>query len=57
VLSAASSERSFFPTFTDLPQGMTTAQFKSRYRDTKSKKYRDEIAKIDRRIDAIGMYR
>ena len=57
VLSTASSERRFFPTFTDLPQGMTTAQFKSRYRDTKSIKYKDEISKIDRRIDAIGMYR
>jgi hypothetical protein len=57
VLSTASSERRFFPTFTDLPQGMTTAQFKSRYRDVKSKKYKDEIAKIVRRIDAIGMYR
>lgn len=57
VLSTATSERRFFPTFTDLPEGMTTAQFKTRYRDTKSQKYKDEIAKIDRRINAIGMYR
>jgi hypothetical protein len=57
VLATASSERRFFPTFTDLPQGMTTAQFQSRYRNVKSKKYKDEMAKIDRRIDAIGMYR
>jgi len=57
ALSTASSERSFFPTFTNLPQGMTTAQFKSRYRDVRSKKYRREIAKIDRRINTIGMYR
>jgi len=57
VLSTATSERRFFPTFTDLPEGMSTAQFKSRYGDVKSKKYKDEIAKIDRRINAIGMYR
>ncbi|NKB19601.1 MAG: hypothetical protein GKS01_03555 [Alphaproteobacteria bacterium] len=57
VLSVATSERRFFPTFTDLPEGMSTAQFKSRFGGVNSTKYKNEIAKIDKRIDAIGMYR
>jgi hypothetical protein len=55
-LGAATSEAAFFPVFTDLPEGMSRAEFKRRYRDTDSAAYQRVIAEIDRRIDKTRLY-
>lgn len=57
VISTVTSERRFFPIFTDLPEGMATAQFRKRYGDVNSPKYKKVISEIDRRIKSIGLYR
>lgn len=57
VLSTARDEGSFFPPFADLPEGMSQAEFQSRYGDVNSPAYKKMIAEIDRRISGIGLYR
>ena len=57
VLSKARDEGSFFPHFADLPEGMSQAEFQSRYGDVNSPAYKRVIADIDRRIAGVGLYR
>lgn len=57
LLSRPVRERDFFPKVSDLPEGMTAAQFKSRYGERDSAAFKRVIADIDRRIASIPMYR
>ncbi len=57
VLANAQSEEVFFPRFTDLPEGLSTAAFRKRYGDVNSKKYKRVIGEIDRRIFATRLYK
>lgn len=56
-LAALSGERDFFPPVADLPEGLSVAEFRSRYGDVNSPAYKRMIDEIDRRIDAIPLYR
>ncbi|MGB0629793.1 MAG: hypothetical protein ACPGRZ_03785 [Alphaproteobacteria bacterium] len=56
-LSRGISESQFFPEIRDLPEGLTDAQFKSRYGERESAAYKRQIADIDRRIAQIPLYR
>jgi hypothetical protein len=57
ALAGRPKEADFFPKVGDLPEGLTEAAFKRRYRDLDSAAYRAAIEEIDRRIDAIPLYR
>jgi hypothetical protein len=50
VLANSHSEDIFFPRFTDLPEGLSTAVFRQRYGDVNSREYKRVISEIDRRI-------
>lgn len=50
------TEKDFFPSFRDLPEGLTDAQFKSRFGSVEDPRYESVIRKIDRRIDAAPVY-
>ncbi len=57
VLSTAFDESAFFPVFTDLPEGMSQAEFQSRFGEVNSVAYKQVIADIDRRIEGVALYR
>ena len=50
ILANTHSEDIFFPQFTDLPEGLSTAVFRQRYGDVNSREYKRVIAEIDKRI-------
>jgi hypothetical protein len=50
ILANTHSEDIFFPRFTDLPEGLSTAVFRQRYGDVNSREYKRVIAEIDKRI-------
>ena len=56
-LARGIGEGQFFPEIRDLPEGLTDAQFKSRYGERESAAYKRQIAEIDRRIAQIPLYR
>jgi hypothetical protein len=56
-LSTERNESSFFPQFTDLPEGMSEGEFRSRFGDVNSAAYKKVVAEIDRRIAGVGLYR
>lgn len=57
ILSNTHSEAVFFPAFTDLPEGMSTAAFRQRYGDVNSQEYKRVIADIDSRIYRTRLFR
>jgi hypothetical protein len=57
VISKATREEDFFPKVSDLPEGLSAAEFKSRYGDRNSTAYKQLVAEIDRRIGGIPIYR
>ena len=57
ILANAHSEKVFFPGFTDLPEGLSTATFRQRYGDVNSRKYKRVIAEIDKRIYRTRLFR
>jgi len=56
-LARGIGEGQFFPEIRDLPEGLTDAQFKSRYGERESAAYKRQIAEIDRGIAQIPLYR
>jgi hypothetical protein len=56
-LSGYIGERDFFPEVHDLPEGLTAAEFRSRYGDTQRPAYDQMVTEIDRRIATITLYR
>lgn len=50
------TEKDFFPPFRDLPEGLTDAQFKSRFGSVEDPRYETVIREIDRRIAAASVY-
>ena len=57
ILANAHSEKVFFPGFTDLPEGLSTATFRQRYGDVNSRKYKRVIAEIDKRIYQTRLFK
>ena len=57
LLSRPVGEKDILPKISDLPEGMTAAQFKARYGERDSAAFKRVIADIDRRIGSIPMYR
>jgi hypothetical protein len=57
ALSGYVGERDFFPEVHDLPEGLTSAEFRARYGDTERPAYDQIVNEIDRRIAAIALYR
>jgi hypothetical protein len=57
TLAALRDERGFFPHLADLPEGMSEAEFRRRFGDVGSPAYERMVGEIDRRIDAIPLYR
>lgn len=57
ALVEAGGERTFFPRVTDLPEGLSEAEFKGAYGDIDTESYNAMIRQIDRRIEAISLYR
>ena len=56
ALSKPVAEKDFFPEVRDFPEGLSAADFQSRYGDRDSEAYRKEIAEADRRIADIPLY-
>jgi hypothetical protein len=57
ALAQGVTERDFFPRVSDLPEGLSEAEFKAAYGDIDTESYNAMIRQIDRRIDAIMLYR
>lgn len=57
ILARPVGETDFFPEIRDFPEGLTAAQFKSRYGERDSAPYKRVVAEIDKRIGRIPMYR
>lgn len=57
ILADTVAEKDFFPYFRDLPEGLTDAQFKTRFGGVNDPRYRSVIRKIDSRIEAAAAYR
>ena len=49
-------EAAFFPDITGLQEGLSDAEFRQRYGDIQSERYRLELARIDQRIDGLAVY-
>jgi hypothetical protein len=56
-LSRPIGEQQFLPKISDLPEGLTAAQFEAQYGERDSEQYLRMVAEIDRRIDTIPLYR
>lgn len=56
-LLAGAGETDIMPDVVGLPEGLGEAEFARRYGDTSSAAYRDQVAEIDRRIDALPLFR
>ena len=57
ILANSHSEDIFFPQFTDLPEGLSTAVFRQCYGDVNSEKYKRVIAEIDKRIFGTRLFK
>jgi hypothetical protein len=57
VLATATDYATIIPDLQGLPENMNQATFKSLFGNTDSKRYRNMIKEIDRRIDALPLYR
>ncbi len=57
LLADAYDESAVFPDIHDLPEGMREATFRSAFRDIGGPAYRRLTQEIDRRIDAVPLYR
>jgi hypothetical protein len=57
ILANSHSEDIFFPRFTDLPEGLSTAVFQQRYGDVNSGAYRRVISEIDKRIHNTRLFK
>lgn len=56
-LSRPIAEKDFFPEVRDFPEGLSAADFKSRYGDRNSPAYKNVTAEVERRISNIPLYR
>ncbi len=56
-LSAAVSEKDIMPATADLPEFMKEAEFKRRFGGIDAPAYKEMIGEIDRRINALALYR
>ncbi|MFO1187836.1 MAG: hypothetical protein U1E87_10565 [Alphaproteobacteria bacterium] len=56
ALAGSPREVMFFPHVSDLPEGLSEAEFKRRYGDVNSAAYKKVIDEIDRRIATIPLY-
>ncbi len=57
ILANSDSEDVFFPGFTDLPEGLSSAAFRDRYGDMNSTEYKRVIAEIDKRIFRTRLFK
>ena len=57
ILSGPLKERDMFPTALDLPEGLSEAAFRRRFRDINHPVYNRLMQTIERRIDAVALYR
>lgn len=57
ILAKSASEKVFFPSFRDLPEKMSDAEFTRRFGGVEDARYRALVEKIDRRIDTAPAYR
>ncbi len=56
VLAGKRNEKTFFPTFTDLPEGLSETDFKSHYGDVNDPRYRPLLNEIDSRLSGAEAY-
>jgi hypothetical protein len=56
ALAGGATETDFFPRVSDLPEGLSGAEFKKRFGDVNSKAYASILQLIDARIGAIALY-
>jgi len=56
VLAGKTTEKAFFPHFTDLPEGLSEAVFRGRYGDVNDSRYVALVAEIDRRLAGAEAY-
>lgn len=57
VFMAAAKQRDFMPETADLPEFMPEAEFKRRFGGTQGQAYRQMMALIERRIEALPINR
>src|SRR5690606_25129953 len=57
LLAASPAESAFMADFRDLPEGLDAESFAADYGDTNSPAYQAVVDEIDRRIDAIPLFR
>lgn len=57
ILADSQNEDVFFPRFTDLPEGMSSAAFHRRFGDINSQEYKRMVVEIDRRILSRRIFR
>ncbi|WP_198262591.1 hypothetical protein [sulfur-oxidizing endosymbiont of Gigantopelta aegis] len=57
LMAAEASEAIFFPDISALPEGLTKDEFKLRYGDVNAEPYKQMVSEIDRRLDALLLYR
>jgi hypothetical protein len=57
ILGRIGSESDLMPAIDDLPSGMTEAEFVARFGSLESPGYAAVIAEIERRIEALPLYR
>ncbi|MEO9943802.1 hypothetical protein [Paraglaciecola sp.] len=56
ILAGNLDEKAFFPNITGLPEGLKKAEFERRFIRVDSQKYKQMIAKINARIDALQIH-
>ena len=56
-MSLDASESSFFPGLDDLPEGLAKREFASAYGDLESPAYKQALNEIDRRLEALPLFR
>lgn len=56
ILAGNLDEKAFFPNITGLPEGLKKAEFERRFIRVDSSKYKQMIAKINARIDALQIH-
>jgi hypothetical protein len=57
MLAMIESEADVLPSLDGLPSGLTEAEFRTRYGDVDSAAYRQQVAEIEARVDALPLHR
>jgi hypothetical protein len=56
MLAKVGSEADLIPSLAGLPEGLSDAEFRARFRDVDSPGYAAMVAEIERRVDALPLY-